>query len=374
MFHYIYDKILKLIFVNYYKMKKKQFLLIPILALCSLFSAWTSAVEVTHLNEAFVPVASRSSEDRSLALQQALSNVMLKNSGSVDVLQHPLIIEQLRDPNSLLAQYSYKDVDGQLMLHSTFESNGIVHLLRKAKLAVWGKQRPLVLMWLSANVDGQRKIISDESKSVLRENFREDAENRGLPLIFPLMDLDDLMKVRESDIRGFFPQQIADASNRYSADYYVIANLNQLANGRINYQLSLFTMNHHSMLPLYQHEGNIDSQSDAADAIMSDLSGYFSSQYAIADNGYQQDVQLTLHGINTLTKLVDAEKYIKQLSAIKSLQLAEIKGDKLTFTVTLYGEVSDLKRQLNLDHFLKPIRGLQETDLMGRIDLAYQWQ
>ena len=48
---------------------------------------------------------------------------------------------------------------------------------------------------------------------------------KTMPVIFPLMDLDDLMNVNEADVQGNFPNAVYPTSQRYQADYFVLATL-----------------------------------------------------------------------------------------------------------------------------------------------------
>lgn len=317
------------------------------------------AIEVTKLNEASVMVNSRSAKDRQLGLKQALSNVIIKNSGSVDSLTNPLVVNELQDPNSFLVQYGYFEQDDQLMLRGEFEPRRITNLLRQADLPVWGKQRPLILFWLSTDINGQRKILNDASSSELRRDFRDAASAKGVPLIFPIMDLDDLMKVSEPDVRGIFPSAVLPATERYNADYFVLANIQTTQNGKLIYQLNLFqagrNSNHDSLQSLYSANGFANSEEDAVEGMIYELTGYFVSQYAIADSGLDQGVYVMLHGIDQISQLVAIEKKIKQLSVVKSIHVAEINGNKVLLSLDLYGSTDDLKRQLNLEHMLKPV-------------------
>lgn len=328
------------------------------IALISIFflSQFCFAVEISKLNEATVAVNSRSGTDRELGLEQALSNVFIKNSGNLDVLNNPQVKRALENPNALLAQYGYFKKDDQLMLKGVFESRQITNILRKAELPVWGKQRPLVLLWLSQSLDGQREIVNDSSISELRSDFKQIASEKGLPLILPLMDLNDLMKVKETDIRGVFPSAVFDASKRYHADYFVLANMQNNTNGGIFYQFNLFSMDRNEHLQsLYSAQKNAESKQVAVDTMINDLTSYFAGQYAVADSGMDEGVYLSLDGVSQLSQLTRIEKNIRQLSAVKSIKLVEVSGSKVTFSLELYSTISDLQRQLRLENTIKPV-------------------
>lgn len=324
----------------------------------ALISPSAFAVEVSHLDQARVAVSSRGASERNAALDQAFSDVIVKNTGNPAVLSNPAIISALKQTDAYLTQYGYDEKAGQLYVKGQFDQRRITRLLRQAEIPVWGRQRPLVLIWLSTEGDdGQRHLLSDGAGSGLRQDFRLDARAKGMPMIFPVMDLDDLMLVGEADVRGNFPEAVSVASHRYKVDYFVLATMSRTDDGQFSYQLDLYPMKHEGSLwqPLFESHFTAPTEADAVHSMVSSLTQYFVSQYAVADTGTDEAVSLTFTGIDSQAQLVALEQYVKQLSVAKSAVIAQIHGDKVTFSLELFGNKADLKRQLNLDPRLSPV-------------------
>ena len=53
--------------------------------------------------------------------------------------------------------------------------------------------------------------------------------------------------------------------------------------------------------------------------------------------------------IKKMAQLVEVEKYLKQLSAIKNATLTHIQGHTVTFSLDLFGSETDLQRLLSLE-------------------------
>ncbi|MCL1126399.1 DUF2066 domain-containing protein [Shewanella surugensis] len=332
---------------------------LPLLVLSTLimFSATLSAAEVTQLDESLVSVDNRSTAQRNAGIKKAFDNVILKNSGLQSALKNPLVAAKHKNPNALMTQYGYQEKEGQLYLKVNFDNRSIVNLLRQANLPVWGKQRPLTLIWLvSDNENGQRQITSDESDTPMKEDFSRQASNRGMPFIFPLMDLDDSMRISVTDVRGMFVDNVAGASSRYQADFFIMASIENSGSG-VEYALSLYakTRNAASTAPLLSMNSDANNVNTAISAMMAKVSEYYVDQYAIVDSGDQLSAKVTFSGISNMQQMVALEKYIGQLRAIKSSQLVEMKDDSVTYDFALFSTQADLFRVMDLEPRLKPL-------------------
>ncbi|MGI2854104.1 DUF2066 domain-containing protein [Shewanella algae] len=319
----------------------------------SLFCATTlvQAVEVKQLDEATVAVGSRSSAEKSKGLKKALEDVILKNSGSRSALESPEIQAKLANANALVSQFGYLDTEEGLKLKANFEHRKIVDMLREAGLPVWGKQRPLTLFWLSTDINNERVILSDDSSAEERKAFANASMERGVPLMFPLMDLDDLMRVNVNDVRGLFADTVAGASGRYQADFFAMGSLEQ--NGsEFNYQLVLYPKTDISQSfgqPLLNRQGQAANKDEAVAEMMLSLSDYFVSRYAIADSGDGLLSKVRFIGIRQMRQLVEIEAFLNQLSAVREASLSTLQGDSATFKVQLFGSEEDLKNLLRLE-------------------------
>ncbi|WP_100143728.1 DUF2066 domain-containing protein [Shewanella carassii] len=327
----------------------------------SLFCATTlaQAVEVKRLDEATVAVESRTSAEKSKGLKKALEDVVLKNSGSRSALENPEIQAKLANVDTLVSQFGYLDTEEGLKLKASFDHGKIINMLREAGLPVWGKQRPLTLVWLSTDINNEKVILSDDSSAAERKAFANASMERGVPLMFPLMDLDDLMRVNVNDVRGLFADTVAGASGRYQADFFAMGSLEQ--NGsEFNYQLQLYPKTDVSQSlgqPLLSRRGQAASKDDAVAEMILSLSDYFVSRYAIADSGDVLQSKVRFTGINQMKQLVEIEAFLNQLSAVRGASLSTLQGDSATFSVQLFGSVEDLKNLLRLEPRLSLAEG-----------------
>lgn len=340
-------------------------IVLPIIALTSIATVY--AAEVGKLDEADIAVSSRANDVKDNALKEALAAVFLKNSGLPSVVLHPLVKAQINAPEVILTQYGYYESNGELMLKASFDHQRVISTLREAGLPVWGSQRPLTLLWISVDENNQQTILADDSATDIRTDLAQESNNKGIPLLLPIMDLDDVMQVSITDVRGMFTDVLAKASTRYQADYFAVANIDtQVSN--LHYSIKLFDKNRTNgvLVALISQQGDATDYQQATKSMMSILADYYISQYAIASTGGDLTTQVRFTGLNNMTQVVNVERYLRQLSAVKSITLSQFKGDSATYTIDLFSTLDDLQRLLNIDS------RLSQLDTVGSVDSFYE--
>ncbi len=330
-----------------------KFLLKPSL-LAFLFCLFTinslQAVEVTKLDEADVPVSSRDNGERNQALKKTLEKVIIKNTGSAQSLQNGVIQSQLANPDALLSQYGYVEQNGQLSLKASFEYRRIIALLRQAQLPVWGVQRPLTLFWVALPVDGETALLADSATSDERRAFSSFSDDRGIPVLLPMLDLDELMGINPNDVKGMYADIVSSVSGRYQADFLALVSIEGNP-GQFSYRLNLYTKAtiDSGTQPLFTYNGMASTTTQAITDMMSALGDFYFAKYAIADTGAQVGSSVTFVNIDKMSQLVEIEKYLKQLSAVKNVTLSRMQGNTVTYSLELFGSETDFQRLLSLE-------------------------
>ncbi|QYJ80572.1 DUF2066 domain-containing protein [Shewanella acanthi] len=308
------------------------------------------AVEVSKLDEADVPVSSRDNGERSQALRKTLEKVIIKNTGSAQSLQNGVIQSQLANPDALLSQYGYFEQNGQLSLKASFEHRRIIALLRQAQLPVWGVQRPLTLFWVALPIDGETALLADSATSDERRAFSSFSDDRGIPVLLPMLDLDELMGINPNDVKGMYADIVSSVSGRYQADFLALVSIEGNP-GQFSYRLNLYTKAtiDSGTQPLFTYNGMASTTSQAVTDMMSALGDFYFTKYAIADTGAQVGSSVTFVNIDKMSQLVEIEKYLKQLSAVKNVTLSRMQGNKVTYSLELFGSETDFQRLLSLE-------------------------
>lgn len=341
-----------------------------ILSLVSLHCANASTVD--DIYDAKIAVTDQSDRTQNQAFAKALKQVLLKVRGSSDLLAAPNIKSVVTKARRFVRSYRYDREGAQLFVVINFDPKRIDDLIRSAGFPIWDKRRPDTLVWLAIQPtkDAHKQIAHANEFSELYQQLIKRAQERGIKLIFPLWDLDDLQSLGVYDIWGGFSSQISRASERYavqsvlSARIYPSDNLSQdtaVDSAQSDLNSSEFwvadwnTMESGSMLA---GEVQGDSRLEVANSLVDTLADQLAQKYAIdLSQGVNSDakVQLVINNIDSLTYYKQALALLENLSVVSSVTLIKQRGIDATFELQLLGDVEDLVRALNLDKKIRPV-------------------
>lgn len=184
------------------------------------------ASSTINIQSAKVAVEDRNSRTQRAATRQALTQLLIKFTGQGDISSYQALKTISDDANRYLRAYRYTEENGQLYFVAEFDRQQLETVLKRERLPIWGDRRPDALLWLATENDkGERRITGDGQVNEFAITARREAEARGVPLTFPLMDLDDAARINAFDVWGLFPRQLNLASVRYNVDFVLGARI-----------------------------------------------------------------------------------------------------------------------------------------------------
>ena len=170
------------------------------------------------------------------ATRTSLLEVISRLTGLESVPRTAEIKEALDQAGSFVSEYMYTEViDSESetsaaskplsVLRIVFQPAQIESLLRQAKLPRWPSPRDTCIVWALLENDGRRDSITSGETFRIAELLASRGLARGLPLIFPVMDLEDQLAVEDGLIWGRFGNELLQASERYNANCVLIGRL-----------------------------------------------------------------------------------------------------------------------------------------------------
>ena len=81
-----------------------------------------------------------------------------------------------------------------------------------------------------------------------------------------------------------------------------------------------------------------------------------------------------------MKQIVDIEKYLKQLSAVKDVAVSQLSKETITYKLDLFSSVEDLQRLLSIDTRLSKIDAMGDANSYltpqsnGNASLIYEWK
>ena len=335
-----------------------------------------NAATVEHLYDVSYPVETQQAQERKTAIENALLELLVRVTGNSQIGELPQIAELLERASGFVRQFQYstKQSDNstfgesdkeQAILNVVFDEASIKQALWKYNLPVWGKTRPATLLWLAIQDSEKRYLLDANNGREIVDVINARAQKRGIPVIYPLMDLEDQMNIKVSDVWGGFVDNISNASARYPAE--------EILSGRIfldpfgTWQ-ARWTLIHGSEQSVWQISG--EDLAVVLEQGMHGLADNIAARYAsIASDEAQAGLQIRITDIGNINALVRVTKYLESLSQIARIHLSKVERTQVTYQIELRSEQQALARAISLGRTL--VQENQETG-EGQTMLAYR--
>nr|VFK18033.1 MAG: hypothetical protein BECKLFY1418C_GA0070996_10387 [Candidatus Kentron sp. LFY] len=192
-----------------------------------------SSMETHGLYEIEVPIADESKPARNKAMRAALLQVMIRLTGQRKLSNHPMINRILRHAERHVQQFRYRtEPDAtsdespspadRLAFWVQFDPASVDKVLRKANIQPWGQIKPSILIWLAVKREEGRTLLGAGDNNDLQDVLHTRATERSVSIVLPLLDLDDLSRISETDVWGGSRERIIEASKRYTIDTVLV--------------------------------------------------------------------------------------------------------------------------------------------------------
>ncbi|MCZ6642303.1 MAG: DUF2066 domain-containing protein [Gammaproteobacteria bacterium] len=318
------------------------------LLMCLWWTNVCSAAVVPWLYDVEVPVESQTPNARLEASRVALLQLLTRLTGLVHVPRHPQIARALAAPDLYYSQFrfvgaSQNEVEARLSLRIQFEPRSVLRLIRDSALPIWGANRPLVVAWVVVEQGVEREIIAAGSTHPLALELQQRARERGLPLLYPLQDLEDQIKVDPAVVWGRMSQVLLPASERYRADIVLVGRVQVLGDG--SWAASWEFWFDGRVFPIKRVDE--DAPLTAAGAV-DQIADELTQRYAVLGREPRQ-ILLGVSGIFSPADYGGLLNYLEALEFVEHVIVAQIQSDHLGLIVTTSAEPEQLLRLLEIE-------------------------
>lgn len=291
------------------------------------------AIEIDDLYRSDILVSSQSASDRRAAIKDGLQQVLVKVSGNSKILQDASITNSIKHASDLLQKYEYSLYENdfneeQIQIHLEFDPQGVNRLLKQANQSIWGRNRPFVIAWV---IDEDAQPASQSVTDIkLQRLLAHNLDQRGIPLIQPILDLQELDQIDRLK-RGYADwNYLQDISKRYGSDITLIIKLTPMGGHDWRSQWSLLLGEHWQNwdlkgpdLAVLFHQG-VDLLGDA-------LAGQYQNQ-ADKDNKL---VTLVINNVDSVSNYIKINQYLTGLSSIQQVRVVSVYSDTITYELVI---------------------------------------
>ena len=334
-------------------------LFLPVISavwLILLASRPATAVPVRNLYAASVPLPAESPNPSNETFNEALGRVLVKVTGRRDASAPDYLMRLFPDPEQVVQLHRRED---QETIWVQFRRNAIKRVLDGEGQPVWGADRPEVLIWLALDAGwGQRSILSAESETdelltvdieqadEARAVIMEAAEGRGVPVLLPLMDAEDLSRLSFAELWGDFSDTVMAASARYGVEVVLIG---RARNGAAPGRQVRWTL-------LYENDRK-DWQGDFADG-PNGTADWLGGRLATTVDSVDK-IRLSVAGVKTLEHYGQLKNYFNSIEVVELFEVSRLNADYIEFDVTFRGDCDRLMRAMRGSQIFQPVTGMQ---------------
>ena len=169
-------------------------------------------------------------ETQNLLIQQAFKALVLKQSGSSKSLETAAIKKAVSTVDNYVEQFSYVQRGEERRLKVRFDAIAMNDLFKEARVSPL-ENRPLVLLWWVVGDQQHSEWVKKETEQELTNLLEKLAQDRNLPLFFPLFDLTDTAAVTEQMVINKEMEALSLAAKRYAPQMIWIGHLNKQPSG-----------------------------------------------------------------------------------------------------------------------------------------------
>ena len=195
---------------------------------------------------------------------------------------------------------------------------------------------------------GERLLISEQVPD-WQTRFSRAFSERGLPILWPMADLEDQTNLPLDQLWWLFPEAISQASLRYQVDAVLAGRLSQSVAGLWQYEGLLL-----------QDEQSISILTEGASPLIAltlvatKVGRHFADQFAIKSdpmNG-RGGIRVLVKKVNDFTDYSQVLAYFQSISGVRQVEVAQVDKDNLQLYLALEGDWSKVQRIIRLDNKL----------------------
>ncbi len=291
-----------------------------------------------------VPVASRSDADRAIAVEEGLWRILARMTGVHDGLEAHPAGRLLDDADRFLEGFRYIRAEQGQAVELRFDGDVLRQRLGEERIPIWDAHRAPVLVWVAMDVDGRRELLGLGHGSELYRVFTGTARERAIPLLFPMLDLEDRRQVGFVQLWGGFDWTVREASRRYGSGPVLAVAVRQSAQ----------TGAWRGRWTLYLGDEQVEFQTGPGslqrivEAGFNEVSAVLAQRYAVVPGRYAGRVlEIGVVGVDGLRDFAEVMAYLEGINGVLEADVYRVSEGRIGVRLTLQRDPERVLEELN---------------------------
>lgn len=288
--------------------------------------------------------------DRANTFRQALRQVLVKVTGLRRFAETVRIDPLVENAQGLVQQYQLRTVEVGLgetsvqepRLWVQFDQAAVDRLVREAGLPVWGRTRPPVLAWVAVENDGSLQMVGSGGTEGVVQNLRHGAATRGVPLVLPLLDLEDRTLAGSPELWVDADERIREASERYQPGSILVGRIDRGVLWEAQWSLLL-----PGAAQRWKTEGDVFDLvvDEGVQEAIDTLAAHYMN--TVPDTG-GATVVVSVSGVHDFMGYARTMRYLESLNEVESVDVLAVVSGRLRLGLTLRTGVAGLRELVAL--------------------------
>jgi len=325
---------------------------------------------IRDMYSAKVPVSDQSSAGLVRASRLGLAEVLVKVSGSAEVLGNPVVKAAMGGARDHLQRYAYTpdpDTSGALLVKMLFDRAYITQLVIEAGLPLWTANRPVALIWLVEEGAGGRQYVNVETDPALVAALRGEFSRRGVPMQLPLYDLSDSAALSPNQAWSLDGAAVLEASARYNLENVLVGRFARLATGSVAGEWVYLREDERLARSVTVENEELFFREGA-----SLVAEAMAARYAVAATANDGGLTMSVTGVVGYADYAAIVAWLEELELVDRANIEKVEGDTILLRLQAQADPTQLATIIELNKRLVPlpdaISGADHT-----AELNYQW-
>ena len=339
-------------------MKRSYLILVLFSLVITSITSNSYAIVMDDLYVIELQATDQTTTERQDLFLKAFKQVLFKLTGDDKIfaaMQAKLIKDQI---DKYISSFSYVDnAAGTLQLKVIFNESMINTWLKDSNIAYLSKNRPIALTWLLVDKNSEFSLIGEDDQELKINKLEQMAADQAIPLVLPLLDLDERTKVQVNDILNGSPTILHAAATTYNADIILVGKIKHVAE---EWQAKWNILG----TPAVAWDTKGRTIDDLYIQLMSSLREHLINGYTPAnqpDNTAIDVVKVRIDGVDSIERYAKILEYLRGLAAVKLVKVVDVANNNATFELNVNGGEEVVKRAINLDKFLEKALTMDEN-------------
>ncbi len=288
-------------------------------------------------------------EQRNMLITEEFAKILKKITGK----SNSLSIENI---DKYISKYEYKDdklAKNKVTLKIFFDKTLVNKALIENKHIFLDEQRPLTIIWPKTST-----IFAADAIQAVLQKILVLAKDRGLPVIYPILDLQEVEILHKGIIDDNFIASIKQASKRYGADEIIIAECNAIED--------ILNINWKSIVNNWQFSDQLldnNQNTEQANLFVDKLTEHFLQLYASNNTNIAKEIILMkISNVINLEDYVQVEKYLKTLAVVNNLHATKFQPGEVEFEIVANGGKQAIQNSISTNNLLQENYNHQSAD------------